>query len=82
MPNDQTARCSMLPYTTKKWTNHTRIKQIYVHISDIWHILAPTINFYVYQIIKWEKNFTLFLSRLLQKKKSGMGDIEKRKLLW
>ena len=39
MPNDQTARCSMLPYTTKKWTNHARIKtNICSHFRHLTHL--------------------------------------------
>ena len=81
MPNDQTARCSMLPYTTKKWTNHARIKKnICSHFRHLTHLSSNDQFLCVPDNKMREKLYACSLATAAEKK-SGMGDIEKRKLL-
>ena len=81
MPNDQTARCSMLPYTTKKWTNHARIKtNICSHFRHLTHLSSNDQFLCVPDNKMREKLYACSLVTAAEKK-SGMGDIEKRKLL-
>ena len=81
MPNDQTARCSMLPYTSKKWTNHARIKtNICSHFRHLTHLSSNDQFLCLPDNKMREKLYACSLATAAEKK-SGMGDIEKRKLL-
>ena len=71
----------MLPYTTKKWTNHARIKKnICSHFRHLTHLSSNDQFLCVPDNKMREKLYACSLATAAEKK-SGMGDIEKRKLL-